>query len=104
MRSSHSLRVRFHSALRFPLAQVLAALALSGFIPVDPARADTDPPADIRFTGESGGSEDLFGWSGAAAGDVNGDGFPDVVIGAPSSDELQGFAGRAYLFYGPFTG
>jgi hypothetical protein len=104
MRSSPSLRVRLLSSIPFRLAALLAGLALPSFIPVDPALADTQPPADMRFTGESGGSEDLFGWSAAAAGDVNGDGFPDLVIGAPSSDELQGFAGRAYLFYGPFTG
>ena len=106
MRSIRSIRcIRFHRSARFVrLAVPLASFALPSLVPIYPALADTDPPADIRFTGESGGAEDLFGWSAAAAGDVNGDGFADLVIGAPSCDELQGFAGRAYLFYGPFTG
>jgi hypothetical protein len=94
---SCSLPLPSRPTVRFALASLLATTVL-------PVLAEPIPPADIRFTGESGGSEDLFGWSAAAAGDVNGDGFPDLVIGAPSSDEVAGFAGRAYLFYGPFTG
>lgn len=42
----------------------------------------------------------LFGQPVASAGDVNGDGLPDVLIGAPHSvDSQNNFqAGRAYLF------
>ncbi len=36
-----------------------------------------------RTTLEGTAPGDFFGWSAAAAGDVNGDGFGDVVIGAP---------------------
>src|SRR4029453_5638086 len=49
------------------------------------------------------GPDDDFGWSLAPAGDVNGDGVPDLLAGAPSNDAVDGFAGRAYLFLGPFT-
>jgi hypothetical protein len=65
-------------------------------------QAQTTPPADITITGES--ADDDFGWQVAPAGDVNGDGIQDVIIGAPSNDAVADFAGRAYLFYGPFTG
>jgi hypothetical protein len=64
--------------------------------------AETTPLADITITGESG--DDDFGWHVAPAGDVNGDGIPDLIVGAPSNDAVAGFAGRAYLFYGPFIG
>jgi hypothetical protein len=37
------------------------------------------------------------GTSVSAAGDVNNDGFDDVMVGAPRSD---GFAGAAYIIYG----
>ena len=66
------------------------------------ARAQTNPPADAMIIGES--ADDDFGWRVAPAGDVNGDGAPDLIVGAPSNDAVAGFAGRAYLFYGPITG
>ncbi len=59
----------------------------------------TTPPADVVITGETG--DDDFGWHLAPAGDVNGDGEPDLIVGAPSNDAVAGFSGRAYLFHGP---
>jgi hypothetical protein len=54
----------------------------------------------LRLVAE-GESQD-FGFSVAPAGDVNGDDIPDLIVGAPSYDGIQDFAGRAYLFLGPF--
>jgi FG-GAP repeat/FG-GAP-like repeat len=45
-----------------------------------------------------GGPASLFGHMGAA-GDVNGDGFGDLVVGAPGAI-VDGGGGNAYLFYG----
>jgi len=42
-----------------------------------------------------------FGSSVASAGDVNGDGFADVVVGAPEFDHGESDEGRAFLFLGP---
>ena len=39
-----------------------------------------------------------------AAGDVNGDGFSDVVVGAASYDGGQADEGRVYVFYGSSAG
>ena len=50
--------------------------------------------ADVILTGEAAG--DHFGYSVSTAGDVNGDGYSDVIIGAPYSSGT----GRAYIFYG----
>ena len=47
------------------------------------------------FQGES--MEDYVGWSTARAGDVNGDGLEDFLIGAPGYDSGLGII---YLFYG----
>jgi len=77
-------------------------LALSLTLIQPNLQAETTPPADITITGEGG--DDDFGWHVAPAGDVNNDGIPDLIVGAPSNDSVAGFAGRAYLFYGPFTG
>jgi hypothetical protein len=75
---------------------------LGRLCPAEPSGAQTTPPADITITGE--GADDDFGWQVAPAGDVNGDGVQDLIVGAPSNDFVADFAGRAYLFYGPFTG
>ena len=41
-----------------------------------------------------------FGNSVASAGDVNGDGFGDVIVGAPNWDGAATDKGRAYVYYG----
>jgi hypothetical protein len=46
----------------------------------------------------------LFGWSVAAAGDVNGDGFSDVIVGARAYDNGQSDEGRAFVYHGSTTG
>jgi FG-GAP repeat protein len=44
---------------------------------------------------------DYFGTSVAAAGDVNADGYPDLLIGAPSADPNGlSYAGSAYVYSG----
>ena len=40
----------------------------------------------------------------ATAGDVNGDGYADVLIGAPGHDGIWGDQGRAYLYQGTAAG
>ena len=42
----------------------------------------------------------LFGTSAAAAGDVNGDGFADLLVGAPQDDDGESGEGRAFVSYG----
>jgi hypothetical protein len=45
-------------------------------------------------------TNDFAGWSVAAAGDVNGDGRPDVIVGAPHASVNGGDSGAAYVVYG----
>ena len=58
--------------------------------------------ADASITGEE--IVDDFGSDVASAGDVNGDGVDDIVIGARSTDTSGIQAGRAYVFFGPVAG
>jgi ankyrin repeat protein len=56
-----------------------------------------DATCDLTFDGEN--TNDWFGRKAAIGGDVNGDGYSDLIIGArryPGGKEK----GRAYLFYG----
>ena len=58
--------------------------------------------ADVVLNGENSG--DSFGYSVSAAGDVNGDGYSDVIIGAPYVSSAAPLAGAAYLFLGSNSG
>jgi len=51
--------------------------------------------ADVILTGEV--ANNLFGFSVSGAGDVNGDGYSDVITGA---SEFNSNTGRAYIYYG----
>jgi|GEM_PF-1404379 len=60
---------------------------------------DTDlSTADAKFIGEA--AENLAGYSVSSAGDVNGDGYDDILIGAPLNDSGADNAGATYLLYG----
>ncbi len=52
------------------------------------------------WTAESDQASAGFGYSVATAGDVNGDGYSDVIVGAPFFDNIQIDEGRAFVFYG----
>ncbi len=58
--------------------------------------------ADARFYGVSAGDE--AGTAVLGAGDVDGDGYGDLVIGAPGDDDGGTDAGAANLFLGPILG
>jgi hypothetical protein len=57
-----------------------------------------------EWTAESNQQEAWFGWSVATAGDVNGDGYSDVVVGAHYYDHPQAAEGRAYVYHGSSAG
>jgi hypothetical protein len=53
------------------------------------------------FVLEGQGESDQSGFSVSAAGDVNGDGFADLLVGAPNADPAAGtWAGRTYVVFG----
>ena len=68
----------------------------SAFIFLGGPQMDGTP--DIVLKGESPG--DLFGASVSGAGDVNSDGYDDVVVGAPNKNAVNTSSGRAYVFFG----
>jgi hypothetical protein len=57
---------------------------------------NADDQADFVFAGEA--VDDNFGRSVSGAGDINGDGFSDVIVGAPQRTGSQ--FGKAYVYFG----
>jgi hypothetical protein len=56
------------------------------------------------WTAESNQSDAYFGFSVATAGDVNGDGFSDVIVGAQLYDNVESNEGGAFAYYGSAAG
>jgi len=56
-----------------------------------------DAAPDVTLTGETTGALTAFGQSVASSGDVNEDGFGDVIVGAPLYGNRPG---RAYVYFG----
>ncbi|MEM1153069.1 MAG: FG-GAP-like repeat-containing protein [Pseudomonadota bacterium] len=93
------------------------AFGSAGFVPVvygGPSGGATSQNVE-DLDGSNGfllwgvGLDDAFGATGfAAAGDVNGDGIDDYLVGAPLADpkgnEIQGNAGQSYVIYGNAAG
>jgi hypothetical protein len=58
--------------------------------------------ADYTFLGESAG--DQAGVSVSSAGDVDGDGLDDLLVGADRNDDVESGAGKVYLILGSSLG
>lgn len=54
----------------------------------------------VLFTLRGTGADDQFGTSVAGVGDVNADGWPDVIVGAPGDDDNGSNCGSARVFSG----
>ena len=68
--------------------------------PIDGDRLDSE--ADATFTGEA--TSDQAGREVAGAGDLDGDGLGDLLVGAPYNDENATSAGSAYVLVAPSLG
>ena len=62
------------------------------------------PAPGPAWTADGDQANDYFGMALAPAGDVNGDGYDDVLVGAPSFSDPDGIEGRTFLYYGSASG
>ncbi|MBF0309126.1 MAG: FG-GAP repeat protein [Magnetococcales bacterium] len=56
----------------------------------------------FAIAGEDNGDD--FGWAVAGVGDINGDGYDDVAIGAPSASDTGNAGGKVYVLFGNASG
>ncbi|MGR3296522.1 MAG: FlgD immunoglobulin-like domain containing protein [Candidatus Bathyanammoxibius sp.] len=80
------------------MMKLLNSLLLVGLLISAGAASATDCPPAYTFTGEAMG--DNFGYSVSGAGDVNNDGYADLIVGAFFNDAGEVNAGRAYVYSG----
>ncbi|HEY0977325.1 MAG TPA: FG-GAP-like repeat-containing protein, partial [Flavobacteriales bacterium] len=63
----------------------------------------TGTSVSASWTGVGQNAQDLYGFAVSSAGDVNGDGYGDVLVGAPAYPNYT-WRGRAYLYLGSASG
>ncbi len=80
------------------LAVAVAGTAALAVLPQQAGNINLLTQANVTFAGAV--PEGFAGWSVAGAGDVNGDGIRDVIIGAPGEEGELMNAGRAYVVFG----
>lgn len=59
---------------------------------------------DVQYVHEGSFTSGALGTSLAGLGDVNGDGFDDIAVGAPFDMQIGDGSGRAWIFLGPLSG
>jgi hypothetical protein len=96
-------------AAKRPLRAWLEARGAQVQLVVDDAQASYPLQVDplltaAAWTAESNQASAQFGWSVASAGDVNGDGYGDVIAGASAFDNGETDEGRAFVYLGSPSG
>jgi len=60
--------------------------------------------ASFNWSAESNQENAYFGWSVSSAGDVNGDGYSDVIVGANGYDNGEMYEGMTFVYHGSAGG
>ncbi len=63
-----------------------------------------DYGSEVKLLPSDGAIDDRFGYSVSGAGDLDGDGYHEVIVGSYKDDDNGGQSGSAYLWYGSSTG
>lgn len=74
------------------------------FVFYGPLTGSSTVSSTAEYTITGSGSSSAAGYSMDAAGDINGDGYPDVLVGAYYQLDRHDYPGAAHLIYGPIVG
>src|SRR5260221_610795 len=94
---THRSHMNTHRSLIEPLETRIAPAAVAVL-----NLSSLDGKTGFKISGEVAG--DYSGVSVSAAGDVNGDGFADLLIGAPGADPNGSGSGASYVVFGKAGG
>ncbi|HRG14753.1 MAG TPA: FG-GAP-like repeat-containing protein [Pseudomonadota bacterium] len=89
-------------SLLFALGTFFAASQVAATASAAASKSIGNGAPDRAFSGGSANAE--FGHGIANAGDINGDGYDDLLVGSPANDTNAVDAGAAYLFFGSAEG
>jgi len=85
------------------LAIVVDVVGATWPVTVDPILGPANP-IEHEAQASDGSTSDQLGLWVTAAGDVDGDGYDDLLVGAPGDDDDGTDSGSAYVYYGSATG
>ena len=66
--------------------------------------SSTGLPTTANWSKEENQTGSYFGWSAGTAGDVNGDGYGDLIVGAPGWENDEANEGRVFVYFGSSSG
>ena len=82
----------------------MIALGLAGLLILSAGAVRAEDDLELCWTAQAEQTDAYFGQSVAGAGDVNGDGYADVIVGAPHYTNGQYREGCVFLYYGSASG
>ncbi len=84
--------------------EVAADVAVSGAVPIPPIELSDVQTSKGGFVINGALDDDFSGYSVSSAGDVNGDGFDDLIVGASRSSPNGTYSGASFVVFGKTDG
>ncbi len=84
--------------------EVAAGVGVSGAVPIPPVELSAVQTGKGGFVINGASDDDFSGYSVSSAGDVNGDGFDDLIVGAARGSPNGTYSGASFVVFGKTDG